>query len=558
MKLLSLFGILATATLTQAAEPDFTVTTAAKGQNLEVTAKPSEGHHFNVDAPMSLEDLEKKKKYKPKVVKQEKVSFLLQGLKPRKLAVTMYLCDDANTYCKKHVVNASWDGSSQAAATQPSAPSTQAADAPADNVFHGSAKQGFMTDSQKALEKAANENKPLLISFFAIWCPPCNMLDREVISSPEFAKASADFVKLRLDVDAESSWPLKKRYQIGGYPTTVFANSKGEEILRVVGYRPKESFLAEMKTAYDLRAETLASLSEKAKSGDKAAAKRLGMIHFERKEYKDAISYFEKAADPLSLEMALQGRISLAQNEEDVDDQIKYLQQALREFPESPNALIRHSELAELYKGQKKSQKAKEHFAAAIKTGEALVNEPKKLEGYDLILPDVLAYMASAESDLGNEAAARKAWARAAAELRRRANKTPGDRGYNIELGHALAKSGKIRLADEHFTALEKKYPAEFTFYYNHAHMLFNVARNVMKAEKVAEKAFEHSYGDNRIRAAMLLARIKDSTGNPHAALEITKKTISGIKLPEDKGNRTHRYYKQIKALKEELEKKAG
>lgn len=556
MRLFFLYGLFAALTLAQAADPDFTLTMTLKGKDLEVAATPSAGHHFNVDAPMSLEDAEKKKQYKPKTVKKDKVAFLLQGVQPRKLAVTMYLCDDANTYCKKHVVNASWDGKTQAAATQPGPATSQAQPTTADDVFHGAAKQGFMTDPQKALEKAARENKPLLISFFAIWCPPCNTLDREVISTPEFGKVSAEFVKLRLDVDTESSWGLKQRYQIGGYPTVVFANAKGEEILRIVGYRPKDSFFNEMKAAYDLRGETLASLRDKAGAGDKAAARRVGMIHYERKEYNDAVRYFEKAGDPRSLETALQAKIDQAQDENDEDDQIKFLQTALKAFPDSPYALSRHTELASLYKGQKKTAKSKEHFEAAIKIGEALVNEPKKLEGYDLVLPDVLAYMADAETGLGNEREAREAWLRATKELRSRAK--AGDRGNNIELGHALAKAGKIRQADEHFRALEKKYPTEFTFYYNHAHMLFNVAKNVMKAEKIAEKAFEHSYGDNRIRAAMLLARIKESSGNPHAALEITKKALASIKLPEDKGNRTHRYYKQIKALKEELEKKAS
>lgn len=549
-----------TSGLAHAAAPDFTMTVAPNAGNLEVTAAPPAAHHFNIEAPMSLAEPGAKKPLKPKSATKDQVLFQLAGTQPRHFAVTLYLCDDANTYCEKHVVASKWDGKAAVAAPGSALPKT-ADITPAGSIFKGAAKQGFLSDPDKALELAARENKPLMISFFAVWCPPCNMLDHEVISSKEFSEAAKDFVKLRLDVDAEASWPLKARYQVGGYPTVVFANAKGDELLRVVGYRPKAEFLSELKTAWNLRTESLASLTTKADAGNTEAAQRIGLIHFERKEYKDAIRYLTKAGDADSRETALQAKLSIAEDEDDKGDQKKLLEQALKEFPDSPSSLPRQVELANLYKESKQPEKAKELFNAAIANGTALAKSPEKLAGHDLIVPDVLSYVAEAHEGLGDEQATRLAWKQVAAEYRKRI-KDSSDRGNNLELGHALAKAGKIRQADEHFKKLEKLYPQDHSFYYNHAYMLYNTAKNALNAEPVAAKAYELAYGDNKIRAAMLLAKIRETQGNTKEALEVTEQTLKQVKLPEDKGNRTHRYVKQLKELNDKLaaslERKSG
>ena len=44
----------------------------------------------------------------------------------------------------------------------------------------------FNTDISRAFVSAKKTGKPLLISFFGIWCPPCNELDETVFESLTF------------------------------------------------------------------------------------------------------------------------------------------------------------------------------------------------------------------------------------------------------------------------------------------------------------------------------------------------------------------------------------
>src|SRR5262249_25000606 len=104
---------------------------------------------------------------------------------------------------------------------------------------------GFVLNQpDQALALAQREGKPLLIDFFGIWCPPCNRLDEEVFSNPSFQKEAHHFVLLKLDADSDLSWDLKSKYKVGGYPTLVFANPDGEELSRVVGFRPLPEILS--------------------------------------------------------------------------------------------------------------------------------------------------------------------------------------------------------------------------------------------------------------------------------------------------------------------------
>src|ERR1700735_70587 len=86
----------------------------------------------------------------------------------------------------------------------------------------------FQTDSDKTFSKARKEGKPVLIDFFGIWCPPCNELDETVFETPSFLEKAKAFELLKIDADKESSWKLKNKFKIGGYPTVVFTNSEGD------------------------------------------------------------------------------------------------------------------------------------------------------------------------------------------------------------------------------------------------------------------------------------------------------------------------------------------
>jgi thiol:disulfide interchange protein DsbD len=100
--------------------------------------------------------------------------------------------------------------------------------------------------SKQALEDSIAHNKPVVIDFFAEWCPICHELDRTVYSLPEIQAKLAQVTALRVDMTNQDDPEVQKiaqEYDIEGLPTVVFLNSRGQEInnSRVIGFvTPKE------------------------------------------------------------------------------------------------------------------------------------------------------------------------------------------------------------------------------------------------------------------------------------------------------------------------------
>ena len=100
--------------------------------------------------------------------------------------------------------------------------------------------------SQQALEDSTAHKKPVVIDFFAEWCPNCHELDRTVFSLPQIQAKLAKATALRMDVtdqDDPRVQQILKEYDIEGVPTIIFLNSKGQEIKdsRATGFvTPKE------------------------------------------------------------------------------------------------------------------------------------------------------------------------------------------------------------------------------------------------------------------------------------------------------------------------------
>jgi len=109
--------------------------------------------------------------------------------------------------------------------------------------FAGSLMAGdaWMTDYNKALEKAKAENKKVLMDFTGSdWCGWCIKLDNEVFSQSAFKQyADKNLVLLKLDFPKTKSQSsalkkqnsdLAKKYGIEGYPTIIVLDSSGDKI----------------------------------------------------------------------------------------------------------------------------------------------------------------------------------------------------------------------------------------------------------------------------------------------------------------------------------------
>lgn len=84
--------------------------------------------------------------------------------------------------------------------------------------------------SEEAFRRSKDEHKPVLLDIGAVWCHWCHRLDSDTYSVPDIADfIQGNFIPIRVDTDKRPD--INRRYNMGGWPTTVFLTPGG----RVIG-----------------------------------------------------------------------------------------------------------------------------------------------------------------------------------------------------------------------------------------------------------------------------------------------------------------------------------
>jgi uncharacterized protein len=102
-----------------------------------------------------------------------------------------------------------------------------------------------------AFAKAQEENKPVLLSISAVWCYWCHVMDNTTYRDPDVVQlVNQRFIAIRVDNDHRPD--INARYNVGGWPSTVFLTGHGGYIAGAT-YSPADQLLAmllEVQRAY--------------------------------------------------------------------------------------------------------------------------------------------------------------------------------------------------------------------------------------------------------------------------------------------------------------------
>ena len=106
------------------------------------------------------------------------------------------------------------------------------------------------TNYNTALEKAAKENKAVMIDFYTDWCTICKImetnvyLDKDIVSNINY-----NFVPLKINAqyNDKNIKLLTNKYNISAFPSAVFINTNGFIIKKILGYIDTNDLLEEIK-----------------------------------------------------------------------------------------------------------------------------------------------------------------------------------------------------------------------------------------------------------------------------------------------------------------------
>jgi thioredoxin 1 len=97
-------------------------------------------------------------------------------------------------------------------------------------------------------EEVLASELPVLVDFYAEWCPPCFVIAKTLGELAEEYRGRVKFVK----VDIDENEKLAARYEVFSVPTLAFFH-KGELVDGVVGAIPKEVLKKKLDNLLDGR-----------------------------------------------------------------------------------------------------------------------------------------------------------------------------------------------------------------------------------------------------------------------------------------------------------------
>ncbi len=119
------------------------------------------------------------------------------------------------------------------------------------------AQQGGIKFTESAawkdlLAKAKSMDRVIFMDAYTTWCGPCKMMSKNVFTDKEVGDYyNANFINVKIDMEAGEGIALASQYAVRAYPTLLFIDGDGEIVHRAVGYHESDAFIQLGKKAMD-------------------------------------------------------------------------------------------------------------------------------------------------------------------------------------------------------------------------------------------------------------------------------------------------------------------
>lgn len=114
-----------------------------------------------------------------------------------------------------------------------------------------------ISDLKQALIQAKQQNKPVLVDFYANWCLSCKEMERIVFTAPQVKSLMAHFILLRADVTAndDQDKALERQFHVIAPPTFLFFAPNGQELTdyRIVGQEESQIFASHLQSVLAIK-----------------------------------------------------------------------------------------------------------------------------------------------------------------------------------------------------------------------------------------------------------------------------------------------------------------
>ena len=104
---------------------------------------------------------------------------------------------------------------------------------------------------ESALKMAAEQNKKVFIDYYADWCQPCKMMDKNVFSNKDiYGFFNKNFINVKMDVeDGGFGQEAAAKHNVMAMPTLMIIDPEKGVVMNERGYRDVNGLLAAAQKA---------------------------------------------------------------------------------------------------------------------------------------------------------------------------------------------------------------------------------------------------------------------------------------------------------------------